>query len=161
VGKTFTCILHVPNHVSPVQTFYTRADSAEEAASKARLWFLDGEVDWTEGDVDVSLVFEGRIQPLHFDADASDALFAAAYTPPSDESAVNAQRRENIMRREVNPESVCPNCGHAMSRHDPEDGCCDAHRPDGEFGVCPCGRDPSVAPARRQQPAPGRTGGAT
>jgi len=34
----------------------------------------------------------------------------------------------------------CPLCGHAWKRHDPEDGCCDAHAEEG-FGACPCGRN--------------------
>ena len=36
--------------------------------------------------------------------------------------------------------SPCPLCDHAWSRHDPEDGECDAHAEAG-FGPCPCGRD--------------------
>lgn len=39
---------------------------------------------------------------------------------------------------------ACAVCGHAISRHDPEDGTCDAHAEQG-FGVCPCGRDVTVA----------------
>lgn len=34
----------------------------------------------------------------------------------------------------------CPLCGHEWSRHDPEDGMCDAHSKEG-LGVCECGRD--------------------
>ena len=34
-------------------------------------------------------------------------------------------------------------CGHAFASHDPEDLTCDAHRSDGGFGVCPCGRGES------------------
>ena len=47
-------------------------------------------------------------------------------------------------------ENTCPVCGHVWSRHDPEDGKCDAGMP-GAIGVpewgkkqlvpCPCGRD--------------------
>ena len=36
----------------------------------------------------------------------------------------------------------CPLCEHEWSRHDPEDGRCDAHTAlRGGFGPCPCGRD--------------------
>jgi hypothetical protein len=38
------------------------------------------------------------------------------------------------------PDAHCPLCGHAWERHDPEDGCCDAHAGEG-FGACPCGRN--------------------
>src|SRR4051794_14021267 len=34
----------------------------------------------------------------------------------------------------------CPLCGHEWRRHDPEDGCCDAHSNE-RLGVCECGRD--------------------
>jgi hypothetical protein len=37
-------------------------------------------------------------------------------------------------------ESACPLCAHDWSRHDPEDGCCDAHSNE-SIGVCECGRD--------------------
>lgn len=38
--------------------------------------------------------------------------------------------------------AACPLCGHAWRRHDPEDGCCDAHSDEpGIFGPCECGRD--------------------
>jgi hypothetical protein len=37
-------------------------------------------------------------------------------------------------------EHCCEICGHAWSRHDPEDGCCDAHD-DERLSVCRCGRD--------------------
>lgn len=37
-------------------------------------------------------------------------------------------------------EPSCPLCGHEWRRHDPEDGCCDAHS-DEKLGVCECGRD--------------------
>jgi hypothetical protein len=46
---------------------------------------------------------------------------------------------------------ICKQCGHEMSRHDPEDGTCDAHRSDGGFGVCPCGRDESEISAELMQ----------
>lgn len=37
---------------------------------------------------------------------------------------------------------LCPVCGHEWSRHDPEDGECDAHSDEpGIFGPCRCGRD--------------------
>ena len=48
------------------------------------------------------------------------------------------RRRQTIERRAVNPEAMCE-CGHALSRHDPEDGTCDAPVAD-HPGVCPCGR---------------------
>jgi hypothetical protein len=60
----YTCIIHVPRHVSPVSWFHTRAASADEAARNAVRWFLDGEGSrWGPDDIDVPLVFEGRLEP--------------------------------------------------------------------------------------------------
>ena len=42
--------------------------------------------------------------------------------------------------RVVPTDATCPLCGHEWRRHDPEDGCCDAHAEEG-FGACPCGRN--------------------
>lgn len=46
---------------------------------------------------------------------------------------------------EANRAETCATCGHAMNRHDPDDGTCDAPH-DTEFRVCPCGRE-APAPA--------------
>jgi hypothetical protein len=60
----YTCIVHVPLHVSPVSWFHTRAASPDEARQNAARWFLNGEESqWGPDDVDVPLVFEGRLQP--------------------------------------------------------------------------------------------------
>lgn len=42
--------------------------------------------------------------------------------------------------RRVPTDPVCPLCAHEWRRHDPDDGCCDAHAEEG-FGACPCGRN--------------------
>lgn len=41
---------------------------------------------------------------------------------------------------EVVSADLCPHCGHAWDRHDPEDGMCDAPSAEG-LGACSCGRD--------------------
>lgn len=63
--NSYTCILHIPRHISPVQWFLTRANSPAQAARNAIRWFLDGDgsADWTEKDIDVPLVFAGRLEP--------------------------------------------------------------------------------------------------
>ena len=38
------------------------------------------------------------------------------------------------------PAGVCPLCLHSWRRHDPENGCCDAHSST-DLGPCECGRD--------------------
>jgi hypothetical protein len=60
----YTCILHVPRHVSPVSWFHTRAATPTEARKNAERWFLDGDgSQWTYDDIDVPMVFEGRLEP--------------------------------------------------------------------------------------------------
>ena len=62
--KWWTCIIHNARHVTPVQWFHTRAETPAEAARNAHRWALDGEGElWAAEDVDVPLVFEGRLEP--------------------------------------------------------------------------------------------------
>jgi hypothetical protein len=61
----YTCIIHVEDHVSPVQWFHTRAANPGEAELNARRWFLSGEGEmWTPDDIDVPLVFAGKLDPV-------------------------------------------------------------------------------------------------
>ncbi len=61
----FTCIMHVPRHISPVQYFHTRAEHGEQAKANAVKFFLDGDgSQFEEKDVDVPFVFEGRHEPV-------------------------------------------------------------------------------------------------
>lgn len=59
----YTCILHVANHVTPVQYFFTRAVGPDDAGANAVKWLIDGDPDWTREDIDVPIIFEGRHEP--------------------------------------------------------------------------------------------------
>jgi hypothetical protein len=62
-----------------------------------------------------------------------------AYKQGHDERCYICALLQQVEEAEVALRS-CPLCGHEWSRHDPADGCCDAHS-DERLGVCGCGRD--------------------
>lgn len=56
---------------------------------------------------------------------------------------------ENAGLEIVSRETCCPVCGHEWSRHDPDDGRCDAHSDEYDvLGPCRCGRDLTFTTAR-------------
>lgn len=66
--KWYTCILNVKNHVTPIQWFHTRAENPDEAAKHAAKWMSDGGTfGLTLNEFDVSLVFEGKLEPVRTD----------------------------------------------------------------------------------------------
>lgn len=80
--KWYTCIIHMPRHVSPLQLFHTRAENATDAVVYATRWMLDGQ--WTPEDIDVPLVFEGRLEPASsIDIDIDGVNAAIGWTDPN------------------------------------------------------------------------------
>ncbi len=63
----YTCIIHNPNHVTPVQYFYTRAETPIAAEANALQWIFDGDPEMEKPAkrdvIDVPLVFLGKIEP--------------------------------------------------------------------------------------------------
>lgn len=64
--KWYTCIIHAPDHINPVQDFRTRAESARQAVAHALRWIRSGEPEWWDGawaGISVPIVFEGMHEP--------------------------------------------------------------------------------------------------
>lgn len=57
--KWYTCIVHVPWHVSPVQYLHTRAETPQEAEKRAEAWLTEPDKEKP----DVEFVFEGKLEP--------------------------------------------------------------------------------------------------
>lgn len=59
--KWYTCIIHIPRHISPVQLFHTRAINRRAAKKRAKTWAREGVVNpEARADIEVPFVFEGR-----------------------------------------------------------------------------------------------------
>jgi hypothetical protein len=62
--KAFTCIVYAPWSIHPVQMFYTRCLTPQEAAKRAKDWVQEDAPDVKRaGAVEVKYVFEGKIKP--------------------------------------------------------------------------------------------------
>jgi hypothetical protein len=66
--KWYTCVIHIEHHISPVQWFHTRAENTADAERNALAWINDGDPDWDSEQVDIPLIFEGRINPVNHNA---------------------------------------------------------------------------------------------
>ncbi len=59
--KWYTCIIHIPLHISPVQLFHTRAYTRKEAETRALLWArADAPTRGKRIEIEVRFVFEGK-----------------------------------------------------------------------------------------------------
>jgi hypothetical protein len=62
--KWFTCIVNSPEQICEVQLFWTRAETAEEAGTKAVEWCRLARSDGAAEEIDCPYVFDGNIRPV-------------------------------------------------------------------------------------------------
>jgi hypothetical protein len=90
----YTCIIHFPNHINPVQYFHTRAETRDDAERHALEWATEPAFP----DVSVEHVFNGKLE-ANTDYSSDEPVKLAA--PPAPAKACAASEAENKSLRRL------------------------------------------------------------